>query len=71
MPAPQKRRRRFQLPAELEGERILTLAEAYDVSSISADTWRENYSHLLIKLSPRRWGVKLKHVLSIGQSSAA
>jgi hypothetical protein len=68
MPAPQKRRR-FELPAELEGERIVSLQDAYRLSSISPDNWRDNYSHLLIKLSPRRWGVKLKHVLNIGQAA--
>jgi hypothetical protein len=68
MPAPQKRRR-FHLPAELAWERIVSLQEAYDLSSISADCWRRHYSHLLIKLSPRRWGVKLKHVLNIGQAA--
>jgi hypothetical protein len=63
-------KRRFTLPRELEQERILTLQEAYEISSLSPDAWKENYSHLLVRLSPKRWGIKLKHVLNVGQQPA-
>jgi hypothetical protein len=60
-------KRRYQLPKELELERIVTLREAYDISGLSPDAWRDNYPDLIIQLSPRRQGVKLKHVLNVGQ----
>jgi hypothetical protein len=60
-------RRRFQLPTELEGERIVGLQDAAELSGISVDTWKRRYQHLLIRLSPRRLGVKLRDVLSLGQ----
>jgi hypothetical protein len=59
--------RRYQLPTELEGERIVTLKEASELSGLSSDTWKRVYPDLILKLSPRRLGVKLKHVLSVGQ----
>ena len=64
-------KRRFKLSPELELERIITLQEAEELSSLSVDAWRDNYPHLLIKLSPKRWGIKLRHVLNVGQEPAA
>ena len=63
-------KRRYQLPLELELERIITLREAHDISGLSPDAWRNNYPDLIIRLSPRRQGIKLKHVLSVGQPAA-
>ena len=63
-------KRRYKLPLELELERIITLREAYEISGLSPDAWRDNYGHLIIQLSPRRQGVKLKHVLNVGQPAA-
>jgi hypothetical protein len=60
-------KRRYQLPLELELERIVTLREAHEISGLSPDAWRDNYPELIIQLSPRRQGVKLKHVLNVGQ----
>lgn len=60
-------KRRYQLPLELELERIVTLREAHEISRLSPDAWRDNYPELIIQLSPRRQGVKLKHVLNVGQ----
>ena len=71
MPSAQKKRRSYDLPPELQGERILTMQEVYDLSGLSPDTWRLRYPHLVIRLSPRRQGVKLKHVLELGQTPAA
>ena len=64
------KRRRYQLPAELELERIVTLREAHELSGLSPDAWRDNYPDKIIQLSPRRQGIKLKHVLSVGQPAA-
>ena len=63
-------KRRYKLPMELELERIVTLREAHDISGLSPDAWRNNYPDLIIRLSPRRQGIKLKHVLSVGQPAA-
>ena len=62
--------RRYRLPLELEGERIVTLKEAQEISGLSADTWKRVYPGLIIRLSPRRLGIRLKHVLTVGQPAA-
>jgi hypothetical protein len=60
-------KRRYRLPVELELERIVTLQEAAEISGLSRDAWQDNYPELIIHLSPRRLGIKLRHVLSVGQ----
>jgi hypothetical protein len=47
-------------------ERIVSLREASELSSLSEDTLRRRYSAKLIKLSPRRTGMRLRDVLAIG-----
>ena len=44
-------------------ERIVTLAEAEKLSSLSEDVWRKEHSDKLILLSSKRVGVRLKHAL--------
>ena len=63
--------RRYRLPPELEGEKIVSLREAYELTGLSPDAWRDHYPHLILRLSPRRLGIKLKHVLGVGQEPAA
>jgi hypothetical protein len=63
-------KRRFQLSTELELERIITLREAHEISGLSPDAWRDNHRDKIIQLSPRRQGIKLKHVLNVGQPAA-
>jgi hypothetical protein len=63
-------KRRYKLPLELELERIVTLREAHEISGLSPDAWRDNHKDKIIQLSPRRQGIKLKHVLSVGQPAA-
>jgi hypothetical protein len=63
--------RRYTLPVALEGERIISLYEAAEITSISTDTLRRRYGHLIIHLSPRRRGIRLRDVLSIGQPQPA
>ena len=67
---PRAQKRRYKLPPELELERVVTLEEAYAISSLSPDAWRDNYPDLVIQLSPKRQGIKLKHVLAVGQTPA-
>jgi hypothetical protein len=63
-------RRRFELPKELQGERIVSLQVASEISGLSVDAWKDNYPELILRLSPRRLGVKLRHVLNIGEPAA-
>ena len=63
--------RRYTLPVALEGERIIGLREAAEIAGVSTDTLRRRYGHLVIRLSPRRVGIRLRDVLSIGQPQPA
>ena len=47
----------------LEAEPGVTSVET--VTTLSADTQRREYPELIIRLSPRRQGMKLKHALRI------
>jgi hypothetical protein len=53
----------FRLPPELALEQIITLAEAEEVSSLSADSWKRHHRDKLIELSPKRLGVRLRDAL--------
>jgi hypothetical protein len=63
-------KRRYQLPRELELERIVTLREAHEISGLSPDAWKDNYPDKIIRLSPRRLGIRLRDVLAVGQPAA-
>lgn len=47
-------------------DRIISLREAAHLSSLSEDTLKRRYPNIVRKLSPRRCGVRLGDVLSIG-----
>jgi hypothetical protein len=67
LPAPRKvKNKPFELPAELALERIITLGEAEDVSSMSQDTIKKNHPDKLIRLSERRLGMRLRDALMLG-----
>jgi hypothetical protein len=68
---PARAKRRLQLTPELELEKICSLREAYEISGLSPDAWRANYPHLIRRLSPRRLGIRLRDVLSVGGKPAA
>jgi hypothetical protein len=68
VPTPVKHNR-IALTPELEQARIITLDEAARLSSISKDGWKRHHRDKIIKLSPRRVGVKLADVLAIGGGS--
>jgi len=63
--------RRYTLPVALEGERIISVVEAAEICGVSADTLRRRYGHLILNISPRRRGIRLRDVLSIGQPQPA
>jgi hypothetical protein len=49
----------------VELERVIPLPEAARLLSVSVDTLKRRYAHLIINLSPRRRGMRLKHALRI------
>jgi hypothetical protein len=49
-----------------ELERILTLDEVAEFTRLSEDGIRRHWGHLIRRLSPRRVGMKLRDVLTIG-----
>jgi hypothetical protein len=55
----------------LELERVLPMAEACEQTSLSADTLQRRYPELIVRLSPRRKGIKLRNVLAISSGHAA
>jgi hypothetical protein len=53
----------IKLSPELELERIVPLQQAAELQSTSVDTLKRRHRDKIIKLSPRRLGMKLKHAL--------
>jgi hypothetical protein len=54
---------------ELRGlrlEQVVGLHEAAQLTSLSIDTLKRRYPDFIIRLSPRRLGIKLRDVLAIG-----
>jgi hypothetical protein len=58
-------------PYSFELERVLPLDEAAVLTGLSQDSIRRYYKHLILHLSPRRVGIRLRDVLSIGTCHAA
>ena len=52
-------------PTWLELERVLPLTEAERLTGLSTDTLKRRYPELVVQLSPRRVGMKLKNALAI------
>jgi hypothetical protein len=57
-------------PYSFELERILPLDEAAVLVGLSQDSLRRHYKHLILHLSPRRVGIRLRDALSIGTAAA-
>jgi hypothetical protein len=55
----------FKLSPELELEQIISLQCAEKVSDLSQDSWKRHHRDKLVKLSPRRYGVRLRHALML------
>jgi hypothetical protein len=62
--------RKTELRPDLELLRVLPLRQAAEVAGISQDTLRRNYPGIIIQLSPRRVGVRLRDALAIGRPIA-
>jgi hypothetical protein len=54
----------------LELERVLGKSEAVRLSGVSWDTIRRNHADKIIHISPRRVGVKTKHVIALSMPAA-
>jgi hypothetical protein len=48
-----------------ELDRIISLQVAEEISSLSAESWKRNHPDKIIKLSPRRLGVRLRDALML------
>jgi hypothetical protein len=59
----------FKLPPKLELDRIITLQEAEQVSSLSPSSWKRNHRDKIVELSPRRYGVRLRDALMLKKAA--
>ena len=59
-----------KLPSWIELESVQRMAVVEEITSLSADTIRRKYAEYIVKLSPRRDGMKLKHALAIANGTA-
>lgn len=57
-------------PSARELERVMPIAEAMAFTSLKRDALTRNYPQLIVRLSPRRLGIKVKHVLAIARGEA-
>jgi hypothetical protein len=62
--------RTLEPPTWLELESVRPLSEAEAITSLDRDTLLSTYRHLCVKVSPRRWGIKLKNCLAIADGTA-
>jgi hypothetical protein len=54
-------------PSWLELESVKPLPKIEEITSLSVDTIEREYPQYVVKLSPRRKGMKLKHALEIAR----
>jgi hypothetical protein len=57
-------------PTWLELERVISLPEAMSLTNLSDDTLKKEYRHLIVRLSPRRVGMKMSDALAITRGNA-
>jgi hypothetical protein len=55
------------LSPERELDRILSLEQASEVSSLSVETLKRRHRGKLIRLSPRRFGIRLRDALMLSK----
>jgi hypothetical protein len=56
-----------QLLAGVEGERIVSLVEASRLAGISIDTIRRRHGDKIVRMSAKRIGMRLRHVLGLAE----
>jgi len=59
-----------KLPSWIELESVQRMAVVEEITSLSADTIRRKYAEYIVKLSPRRDGMKLRDALRIANGTA-
>jgi hypothetical protein len=57
-------------PSWIELESVQKMSVVEEITSLSGDNLRRNYPDYVVKLSPRRDGMKLKHALAIANGTA-
>jgi transcriptional regulator GlxA family with amidase domain len=66
----QSKSARVQLSPEIELRRVLPLEQVTEITNLSRDTLKRNFQDKIIRLSPRRLGMRLSDALAIGRSAA-
>jgi hypothetical protein len=56
-----------QRPSWLELESVKPMRTASEITDLSEDTIKRRYPKFVVQLSPRRLGMKLKHILQIAE----
>ena len=56
-------------PTPVELNRIVSLAEASRLSSLSVDTLRDQFPEKIVQLSPKRAGMRVGHALMLRKST--
>jgi hypothetical protein len=57
-------------PSWVELESVKPMSVASEMTSLSPDAIRRNYWDLVVKLSPKRDGMKVKNILAIANGTA-
>jgi hypothetical protein len=58
-------------PTPVELNRIVSLAEASRLSSLSVDTLRDQFPEKIVQLSPKRAGMRVGHALMLSSDKPA
>ena len=51
--------------SKIELERFVSLGEAARLRNVSPNTIRRNLGNRIVRVSPKRYGIRLKHVLML------
>jgi len=57
-------------PSWIELESVQKMKVVEKITSLSGDNIRRNYPHLVVRLSPRRDGLRLRDALAIANGTA-
>jgi hypothetical protein len=64
-PSPKRRQKHPEL-TPLELLRVAALPEVKRITGLSADTLKKHYADKIVRVSPRRIGMRIRDVLAIG-----
>jgi hypothetical protein len=60
---------KFERPTWLELERVISIAEAERLTSLSRDGLQRHHRDKIVRLSPRRVGMRLRDALAIANGA--